>query len=202
MATGVVEKVASEGALIDMRSIRRSVGPQVIETSQSKGSQSTMQVRKSKKGEFIRIHPDGEERLEGATTLELVSAKSREIYLVMGEWAIPDDILDLVDSINLYRAVNHNGSEFLYFFKQSTNDWSLSAGIVVRSAMEKWVRPRANMAAQSYDITTAPVPLPDPTWSNHSFTALLTTAFQGRLITSPDHHVVRFLQGRTHELAA
>ena len=83
MATGVVEKVASEGALIDMRSIRRSVGPQVIETSQSKGSQSTMQVRKSKKVSsfaFTRMGKNGSKGLLLLSLFQLRAAKSTLLW--------------------------------------------------------------------------------------------------------------------------
>jgi hypothetical protein len=194
-----LEKPQQLVSLIDMGSIRKAVGPQ-IDGTQSKGSQSAVQVRKTKKSEFIRIHPSEEQRLIGAYVIELSETKTREIYIITGDWAMPIDVEDFATPVNLLRAMNHIGTEFLYYYKNSTNDWALSASLAARQATEEWIRLRPNMGASCYDISVAPVGLPEPTWSNRTFQEMLTMAFQGRLISSPEHKVIRLLQGKSHEL--
>jgi hypothetical protein len=155
-------------------------------------------VRKTRKSEFVRIHPSEDERLCGAVTIE--APETKELYLILGIWTMPIDVQDFAVATNLFRAMNHVGVEFLYYYKLSTNDWALSASIWVRQATEQWIRLRANMVASCYDVQEAPVGLPEPAWSNRTFQEIVSLGFQGRVISSPDHKVIQLLQGKTHEL--
>jgi hypothetical protein len=193
------ERLNKSDSLIDMASLRRDVAPE-IEGTQSRDSQSVIQVRKTKPKEFVRINPDESQRLIGALTIETETGKTREMFLIVGDWKIPATVEDFAKSTNLYRAMNHQGTEFLYYCRRSTNDWSVSAEVAVRRATEKWTRLRANLGNNSYNLSSPPLTLPEPRWCEFTFQEFLTMAFQGRLISSPDHKVIQLLEGRIHEL--
>ena len=197
VATQQKQQSQQPKSLIDLGSIRKSVGPN-LQDSQAKGSQNVFQVRKPKRSDFVRVHPDECERYLGAHTVE--DPETRELYLITGQWEMPSDVSDFETAVNLYRAMNHHGIEFLWFFKGTTNDWSLSATMAVREATEKWIRLRPNMSASSYEISKAPEGIPEPKWSNRTFQEILSLAFEGRVISTPDHKVIRLLQGKTHGL--
>jgi hypothetical protein len=195
------ETLKQPETLIDMASLRTNVAPE-IDGSISRDSQSVVQVRKTKPKEFVRIHPDESQRLIGALTIETESSKTRELFLIVGNWELPAEVSDFAKSTNLFRAMNHQGVEFLYYYRRSISDWSQSAEVAVRRATETWTRLRAKPLNNSYNLSSPPLTLPEPTWSNLSFQEFLTMAFQGRLITSANHKVIQLLEGRIHELDA
>jgi hypothetical protein len=53
----------------------------------------------------------------------------------------------------------------------------------------------ANMSLGAYDVFEAMGELPEPEWPDISFNELITIAFKGRIIDSPDHPVLKRLKG-------
>ena len=54
-----------------------------------------------------------------------------------------------------------------------------------------WLRITANKDLGGYDIFEATAKLPEPIWPDTTLDELLTIAFRGRIITTPDHPVVQ-----------
>ena len=61
--------------------------------------------------------------------------------------------------------------------------------------MTQWIRIAANMSLGAYEIYEATGNLPDPEWPDLEFGEILKLAFRDRFVTSPDHPVVKRLQG-------
>ena len=61
--------------------------------------------------------------------------------------------------------------------------------------MTRWIRVKANMSLRAYEIFEAESAIPDPVWPDLSFEAIYRIAFKDRLITSPDHPVIKRLRG-------
>ena len=61
--------------------------------------------------------------------------------------------------------------------------------------MTRWVRVKANMSLRAYEIFEAESAIPDPIWPELSFEVIYRIAFKDRLITSPDHPVIKRLRG-------
>ena len=49
---------------------------------------------------------------------------------------------------------------------------------------------------RAYDVTVARGDLPDPEWPDMSFDAVFQLAFEGRVIDTNDHPLIRQLEGR------
>jgi hypothetical protein len=61
--------------------------------------------------------------------------------------------------------------------------------------MTRWVRTKANMSLRAYEIFEAESAIPDPEWPDLSFEAIYRIAFKERLISGPDHPVIKRLRG-------
>ena len=75
------------------------------------------------------------------------------------------------------------------------NDWHVSAATAAQQAMTRWIRVKANMSLRAYEIFQAESAIPDPVWPDLSFEEIYRIAFKDRLITSPDHPVIKRLRG-------
>jgi len=78
-----------------------------------------------------------------------------------------------------------------------SNPWLETARDAVEKAKKKWVKMVPDQRAGFYRIFMPSGDLPEPEWSDKTFSELLETAFRGLVITSDDHPVVRQLQGLT-----
>ena len=100
----------------------------------------------------------------------------------------------------LFTAINRQGVVFLWPVRLpgpdgKTNEWWRSAREAAELAMTKWVRIKANMSLGAYEMFTAESVMQDPEWPDLTFAELLRIAFRDRIITSPDHPVVKRLRG-------
>lgn len=152
--------------------------------------QSTIPVRKPGSRNFFRVHPDEEYRLYNVPVIE---DDKRELHILADDLEIPEDLERFVSYVNLMTCINHKGTLFLWWFKNSTNDWSKSAMRIVRRAISEWVRISADMDANGYRVETAPAELRavEPTWPNMTFGEILNTAFDSKYIDTLDHPVIR-----------
>lgn len=153
---------------------------------------TVIEVRKPKRDEFVRVHPDHH------AVLPIIEI-DRDIYLVDasmrneldGEWTRAD----------VRVAVNRDGTPFLWPVKQSKPGerqigWHASGKAVAAAAEHDWVRAKANMSKGAYDAQKAKGKLEPPVFPDKSFTELLEAGFgDGKLINSVDHPVVKRLRG-------
>ena len=157
----------------------------------------TVPVRKPDKAWFVRVHPDEKYRLQAAV-LEL--REEREHYLVRPEivQGLPGETA--VSPRTIFTAVNRQGVVFLWTVRLpgpdgKLDEWSRSAQEAARLAMGGWVRVQANMGLGAYDVFQAVAALPEPQWPEEPLRELLKVGFNGKLIDTLDHPVLRKLRG-------
>lgn len=76
-----------------------------------------------------------------------------------------------------------------------TDQWGLSRHEGLTLSLTEWVRMKANMAENMYDISVATAIKPFPTFPDRDFTEILEEVFADRVIASMDHDLVQRLQG-------
>jgi hypothetical protein len=120
------------------------------------------------------------------------------IHIVQANYVLPEDMERFAFNVTIFTCVTHKGVAFLWYIKESANEWSRSAYAVAKMATSQWVRTRPNMAASSYDTENAPEELSslEPVWPELSFQEILNSAFEGRIVDSDDYPLIRQLQGR------
>ena len=157
----------------------------------------TVPVRKPDKAWFVRVHPGEPYRLQAAV-LEL--KEERELYLVTPEivQGLPGETA--VSPRTIFTAVNRQGVVFLWPVRLpgpdgKLDEWSRSAQEAARLAMGGWVRVQANMGLGAYDVFQATGSLPEPQWPEEPLRELLKVGFNGKLIDTLDHPVLRKLRG-------
>jgi hypothetical protein len=151
-------------------------------------------VRKPDKMWWVRVHP------EARTTVGLVEIDREETYCVASE--LHSDLMGVMKRRTLYLAIARTGNPFLWPVgvegpDGKLDEWNRSARDGAELGMKSWVRLQANMPNGAYDVFAAKpvVPIPEPRWPTESINELLRLAFRDRVIDSPDHPVVRQLQG-------
>lgn len=162
----------------------------------SKKVLTTVPVRRPGPTEFIRIPPDPAWRMIAAT---FEDKESREHYLVLPNLAV--GLGADVNPVELLVYITRSGSLGIWPLKLPgldgrRNPWNESAREAAKLATEKWIRIRSNMAAGAYDVFEATGAIPDPEWPEDlSFAGILHLAFNGRVIDTADHVVLRRLRG-------
>jgi hypothetical protein len=180
------------GSLFSLADIRKPVGTQ-SDDSQPRIKAGAIEVHKPSKNDICRVHPDADQRLTRVPVFEFKQSTNQELYLIMDGFEIPEEIAELVTYVNLFRASNQLHVEFIWPVKTSDNLWNQSSQDCVYMAMERWIRVFNKKTC--YEPRPMKAHIPEPEWSNLSFEQLIGTAFADRLITSPDHRIVRLLQG-------
>jgi hypothetical protein len=167
-----------------------------LEITQVKKLITTIPLRKPGQQDFIRVHPSPSYR-ELVAILEL--KEDRESYVVNLE-TVPELKTECF-AATLFTAITRSGVLFLWPVRVPAvsgkgNDWHLSAATAAEQAMKSWVRIRANMSLQAYEIFLAEDSIPDPEWPAHSFQQLINISLRDRLVHRSDHPVLRRLRGR------
>jgi hypothetical protein len=165
------------------------------ETAGVKKLLTTVPVRKPKKQDFVRVHPDGAYRHDFAI-IEL--EEDRESYLVTPNMA--EDLRNEIKLATLFTAINRQNVVFLWPVPIVAADsrvleWHRSAREAAELAMKKWLRVRANMDLGAYEMHEAAGNIPDPEWPDLAFQELLRIAFRDRFVDRPEHPVIKRLQG-------
>jgi hypothetical protein len=156
---------------------------------------TTVPVRKPGKQEWFQVRPGEEWRLQ---TYTFEDEAQREVYLITP--AILSELAGTAHPALILTCINRGGDLFLWRCKLPwpdgrPNHWTESALAIAREAETNWRRMAANMAAGYYDGFAPTAALPDPEWPDRSFREIIRTAFQGRLIDSVDHPILRQLRG-------
>ena len=156
---------------------------------------TTIPVHKPNKQDFVRVHPGPGYR----ETLTLIELKDdREMYLVPRGFAI--DPTDAVVAYQLFTAINRQGVVFFWPVRLPDpdgriNEWHRSAAEAAERAMTKWMRVKSNMAMGAYEMFEAQSAIPEPEWPDYPYKELLRIAFRDKLVSSPDHPVIKRLRG-------
>jgi len=152
-------------------------------------------VRRPGKQEWFRVRPGDEWRIQTAI---FEAEVDRETYLV--DRSLWGELAGTISPALILTCVNRAGDLFLWRCKLPgpdgrPNHWIDSALAVAREAEVEWRRMAANMAAGHYDAFRPSAELPDPEWPDRPFREIIRTAFQGRMIDSLDHPLLRQLRG-------
>lgn len=158
--------------------------------------QTTVSVRKPKRQEFVRVHPDPAWHLEAAL---LEAEEDRESYLVVA--ALQKTLIQEVQPVDLVTTINRSGEIFLWPVKRSKgskrdNAWITSAQQGALVAQKFWVRVSGNRELAAYDVMRAAAHYPEPEWpGDWTFADLLKLAFKDHVIQDMWHPVLRRLRG-------
>ena len=156
----------------------------------------TLPCRKPNRHEYVRVRPGEDWRLETAALEDKIH---RETYLV--DRSLWPELAGEVYPVALFLAVNRQTDYFLWPVKLPgpdgrPNHWNDSALGAARLAETTWVRIVANMGAGLYDVFEATGELSAPEWPQDlTFPDALKLAFRDRFIDSPNHAILRRLQG-------
>jgi hypothetical protein len=166
-----------------------------VETVGVKKLLTTIPVRRPNPQDFIRVHADPAYR-EAFPAIELKD--ERELYVVNRN--MQAELSTECVSATLFTTINRQGVVSLWPVRLpgpdgKTKEWWRSAREAAELAMAKWVRIKANMSLGAYEIFSAASVIQDPTWPELPFNELLRIAFRDRIISSPDHPVVKRLRG-------
>ena len=153
-----------------------------------------LSVRKPDKLWWVRVHP------EKRATVGLIEIDREETYCVAP--ALFPDLMGVMKRRTLYLATTRTGNPFLWMVgiegpDGKLDEWSRSARDGAELGMKSWVRLQSNRPNGAYDVFVAKplVPIPEPQWPTESISELLRLAFRDKVIDSPDHPVVRQVQG-------
>jgi len=124
--------------------------------------------------------------------------EDREVYIV-NLAAVPELQAECFIA-NLFTAITRTDVLFMWPVRVPAadgrvNGWHQSAAAAAQHAMRSWIRIKANMGLGAYEIFEAKSSIPDPEWPGLSFEEIYRIAFKDRLITTPDHPVVKRLRG-------
>ena len=153
-------------------------------------------VRKLMRQEYGRVHASPEMRISIAA---VITEENQEMYLVP-----PDMRVNVANEYAVFRlhvAMNRDGEVFLWPLKLPAagarpNPWTESMTLAIETAKKSWVRVSANMAGQRYTIQLANnQQIGNPWRASLSMEELVNSAFEGRVIDTDDHPVIRRLRG-------
>jgi hypothetical protein len=154
---------------------------------------TTVAIRKPRKDQFFRVHPDEAWRLQ---SMVLDLKDEGEIYILSP--AVWNVLPELAKPVTLHTAVDRMGNPFVIPVPLpgpdgKRNPWHESLSQCVLKAQTYWVRCSANMAVGGYDLLVAEALRVDPKWPEIGFEEMMAIAFRGRVIENADHPTIRQL---------
>jgi hypothetical protein len=168
-------------------------------TQQNAGIQQPLKptVRRLSKNRFSRVHPGSEYRC--SVLLVTDQEGDRESYLaipalapLLGSMAAPKILRLAVDNASTPYLVpepipDPNGRP---------NLWNLTNLQAIKTAENFWVRLESCKDAGQYRVIIASGNLGDPRWPSQTMDELVLQCFEGRIIQTADHPLIRQLEGR------
>jgi hypothetical protein len=159
-----------------------------------KRTQATFPLQKPPKNKFVRVHPSREYRISGVLTL--TDTDTGQIKYVSPDLELPEFIESQTRVTDLFAAQLSDGSFFIWPLHRSDTPWFKGAKVAVSVATQKWVAVVARRSANTYDLIEPEDVIPEPDWSSlPTFTEMVESAFDGHMITNPDHPFLRKLRG-------
>jgi hypothetical protein len=151
-------------------------------------------VRKPRKGEFFRVHPDP----DLSAIIKVFKSDDGDTYLVNP--VVQDVFGQQVVTVRLFYCVNRYGDPFLWPVRVPTNGekdnsyWE-TARAAAAKAVDDWFRIEANLTAKNYAATRAQGALPAPAWPELPYPEVLQLAFKNAVVDNRDHTLVRTFLG-------
>jgi hypothetical protein len=187
----------TKGFFSNLDELRESFGEDISGIG-SKEVLIRVPVRRPKKSEFIRTHPDSNMQL--AATVYSDRDENEDVYFVTKEMRDKFDEGQL-KAVRLQLTISRRGVLFIWPLtlpldgKSMGRSWHESALKAAEMAKDRWIRIVADKGLSGYRVHLAEGQIADPTWPQYSFGELLEIAFEGRIIRSADHPVIRDLRG-------
>ena len=146
---------------------------------------------------FSRVNPDP--KFQSKVLLVTDKEGDKESYLaapslapLLGSMAAPKILRLAVDNAGVPRLI----AEPVIDPNGRPNLWNTSYTHAIRAGEKSWVRIEANMDAGQYQVIVASADLGDPIWPSQSMDELVWHCFEGRIINTADHPLIRQLEGR------
>lgn len=159
---------------------------------------TTVPVRKPKRTDFIRVHPDSNYTVD-MYVLEREDGMDRETYMVLPQFQ--SLVLEELRLARVYTYINRRGTLALWPVRLPTEGSNRNlrvAETAMRAAEEAkslWVRVQWDADVSGYSYARAKGDIGDPQWPDKSMRDLLEIAFRLNLIDRADHPVIRELAG-------
>jgi hypothetical protein len=155
-------------------------------------------VRRPKRREFVRCHPDPAMTV---AVLLFIDDDDGEAYYVTANMRsiLADEVKPTLLQLSMFKT----NTPFIWPLTLPNEDnslgrsWHESALKAREIAKSRWVKLVPDRTVGGYRVFAAEGKLPEPEWpTDKSFNELLEVAFDGRVITSEDHPLVRKLRGQ------
>ena len=159
---------------------------------------STVPVRRPKKNEFFRVHPDPDYVVDAYTFVHEVGMDKETYWVTAG---LRTELLEHLQPTRLFTCVNRADVTFLWPAKLPDagggggRSWSVSALEAAERAKTSWLRIHGNKDTGAYDRFVARAELPEPKFADKTFGELVRIAFKDRIIDSIDHSLVKEIYG-------
>lgn len=166
------------------------------DSSVAKKVLTTVQVRKPSGESYVRTTPDPR-GWKVYSVLELKDEKKTYLVLPQLAAALEAEGESTLVKARLVPTVDRLGNFFLWMLKTSDREmsWYVSAHRAAERAKTEWVRVQSNMPAKVYDASVALSLTSQPQWPEEDLATILKIAFDGRVISSRDHPVLKELRG-------
>jgi hypothetical protein len=154
---------------------------------------TTVTIGKPNRHTFFQVHP----QWAGCyPILEHRSDMKSEFYIV-DSLAVPE-LQDEVTARLLASGITRDGRLFVWPLRIGNGEKQLdqaasSALAAMRMGKTQWIKVKWN--GHSFDAFVAKKELDPPVWPETTFERMIEIAFEGRVITKPDHPVVKALLG-------
>jgi hypothetical protein len=159
---------------------------------------TTVPVRKPKRVEWFRVHP-GDDHVVDTVIVERNTGMDTESYLVLP--AVVHLVASELRPVRLFTAMNKIGTTFLWPAKLARGDNDRihriadTALLCAEQAKTLWTKMVWSSELGAYEMYRAKGDLGEPQWPDRSFRDLIEIAFRGNVIDTPDHPVIRELEG-------
>jgi hypothetical protein len=191
LATNAFEDATSTRATTNIRNLRLS---QDFEASAEVTQVVTnVAIGKPNRHTFFRVHP------EWAVLYWVLELKGdmRSDYYIVDLKAVPELEAE-VSPRRLVPLITRDGALYLWPLRIPTAEKKFdaagaSAHAAAQKAKESWIR--LVWAGKQFDAFVAKTCVPDPIWPDTTFDEMIEIAFAGKVIESPQHPVVKALNG-------
>lgn len=154
---------------------------------------TTVGIGKPNPHTFFRVHPEWK---GGYPLLEVKTSMKSEFYIVDPQ-AVPELQGEIVPRL-LVPVITRDNRLYVWPLRVSVGDRKLdqaasSSLAAMQTAKTQWIR--LHWQGHSFAPFVAKKELAEPEWPETTFERMVEIAFEGRVITNPDHPVVKALLG-------
>ena len=157
----------------------------------------SLDVRRPGPKEYFRVHPDPNYRLDAPLIMH-ETGLDRSFY-----WVAPNmraALSEYLTPYRIYTCSSKRQSTFLWAAKlpvagNAGRKWAESANRCAVAAMSAWGKLKASHEGGGYVWMQAKTKHPDPVWTDKTIGELIKLAFADYMIDTPDHLVIKMLEG-------